>query len=175
MSRADKLFDKILLGEEVHASFSKLLQENFKINGKSMKDWRDYFYVEMPIDNLTPGICKKISGEIAKLYQEASFYYSVANAETQLLERSSDSSYREKYTAIVANWKKEQESKLPAAATLEILAKFEQDDVYSATAKIKVAKGFWKDVLDSLDTCRKLIDNATFNNNIEARLSGEHT
>lgn len=168
-TKADKLFDNLLAGETIHDSFSKLLKERFTINGKSMEEWREYFYVDTINVDLNPENCKTLAGQIANLYQEASYLKAVASAKLQMLEKTSETTYRERYTAIVEEWR-QGGGKVPAAATLEQLAKFEQDDVYSAVSIAKVAKAFWGDILNGLHECRKTVESATFNSNTEMKL-----
>jgi hypothetical protein len=167
--KAGKLFDNLIAGKEIHESFAKLLKERFTINGKTMDEWREFFHVDTISIDLNPENCRKLSGKVADLYQEASFLKAVASAKLQMLEKSSDTSYRERYTALFEKYRQEK-GKNPAAATLDTLAKFEQDDVYSAVSMAKVAKAFWTDILGGLHECRKTIETSTFNNNIEARM-----
>ena len=172
-SKADKLFDQLASGKEIHDSFGKLLKERFTINGKTMDAWREYFYVDTISIDLNPETCRKLSGQIADLFQEATFLKAAANAKLLMLEKSNDTTYRARYAAIVEEWRQEH-GKPPAAATLDTLAKFEQDDVYSAVAMAKVAKGFWSDILSGLHETRKAVENNIFNNNVELKMEATY-
>jgi hypothetical protein len=170
-TEADAVFEKLLDGQKLQSSLSSTLKTSFFINGKTMDSWRKYFQVNVPADNLNPEICRGIASKLAMLYQEASGYYAMSDAELQVMERGSESQYRNKYEAHVLEYKNAPNGKIPSAATLENLAKAGLDTLYSAISVSQIAKNFWKSVLDSLDTTRKLIENMTFNNHIEANLN----
>lgn len=172
MSKAKKLFENLTGGREIYKQFGELLKTQYTINEKTIDEWWAHFGIMEKDENLTPARCKELDAEIARLFQEASYYLSSAAAEMQLLEKSSETTYREQYTALVTE-STNKNDKIPAAATLDTLAKAGQDDVYSAVANAKTAREFWKTILVSLDTCRKLVDNATYNLNIEAKLLGK--
>jgi hypothetical protein len=172
MSRSDKLFEKIQLGETIHSSFSDRLKQNLLLYDKTIPEWWQHFGVRIETDNLNPEQCRMYGVKIANLYQEASFYYSLAIAEMHTLESSSNSNHAERIAELVANWEMEHPGiKLPAATTLENLARNDENDIYSAISIAKLNKDFWKTVLNSLDTCRKILENSTVNNGIEAKLN----
>lgn len=168
--KADELLSKLLKGKEIHDLFAANMRKQLLINGKTMEQWEDRFKIKIPTDDLTPAICRQYDYKLLELNQEASFYHAIAGAKLQMIKRGGDSTYRDKFFAIVQEYK-EKNIKLPAAATLENLAKVETDDVESAQSIAEVERDFWSDILNHLSSCRKIIENATFNSSIEAKLN----
>lgn len=158
-------------GDSLNESTEKYVRENIKIHGKTVEEWWKHFYVQILPTFLTPEKAKELDAQIARLYQEASFFHSVSSMQLQIVERGSETTYRAAYAQLIEDWKNSHDGKLPSAATLDTLAKNQQDDIYSAIIQAKIAKDLWKDILNSLDTCRKLVDNATMNSHIEYKIA----
>lgn len=169
MTQSDELFKKVDEGEEVYSSFRRRVKENLLIFDKTIPEWWEIFGVRIEEDNLTPELCRQLLAKVSNLYQEASYYYSLASSSSSALESSQSSTHTEKYAEVVSGFRKK-EQKIPAAATIEQLVKAEQDEIYSAIANSKITKDFFKTVLDSLNTVRKILDTTTMNNGIEAKL-----
>lgn len=167
--KADELYSSTQSGEEIHSSFSARVQKNLEIYNKTIDEWWQHFGIRIETDNLNPEICKQLLIKISNLYSEASYYYSLANSSSSALESSQATNHTEQYAKVISSFRDKNE-KLPAAATIEQLVKAEQNEVYSAIATSKIVKDFFKTILDSLNTIRKIIDTATINNGIEAKL-----
>lgn len=167
--KANTLVDSIMEGKEIHDKFADNMRKKFLINGKTMDEWEEQYRVTIETDNLTPAICRQYDVKLLEYNQEVAFFHAMAAAKLQLLSRGHASAYRDKFYALVQEYK-DKGGKLPAAATLENLAKVETDDVESASTIAEVEKTFWSNIMDHLTTCRKIIENATMNNNVEARL-----
>ena len=168
-AKADSLLDKLLKGKQIHDLFASNMRKHLQITGQSIDVLEARFKIKIQTDNLTPEICKMYDLKLMELNQEASFYYAIASAKQQMLKRSGESTYRDTFYAIVQEYKTA-DKKLPANATLENLARVENDDLDSAQAIAEIEKQFWKDILDHLGSMRKLIENATFNNSVEAKM-----
>lgn len=168
-SKADALLEKLLKGKEIHDLFAGNMRRHLLINNKTIDQWEDRFKIHIKTDDLTPQVCKQIDLLLMELHQEASFYFAVASAKVQMIKRGGDSTYRDRFFAITEDYRS-RGVKLPAAATLETLAKVENDDLESAQAIAEIEKGFWSDILNHLSTCRKLVENATFNSSVEAKM-----
>lgn len=165
--KAKYLLEILLRGKQVHDLFAKSMKEKLLISGRTIEEWETEFKIKVPTDNLTPAMCKQIDIKLMELNQEASFFHAVATAKLQMIKRGGESAFRDRYFALVQEYK--DKKKLPAAATLENLAKVENDDIESAQSIAEVEKGFWVNILDHLSSCRKIIENATFNSSIEAK------
>jgi len=168
-SKADALLDKLLKGKEIHDMFAANMKQHLLINGQTIEYWESHFKIKVATDNLTPQMCKTLDSMLLDLNQEAAFFFAIASAKLQMIKRGGDSTYRDRFFSIVQEHK-QAGTKLPAAATLEVLAKVEGDDLESALSIAEIEKGFWSDILDHLSTIRKLIENASFCNNTEARI-----
>jgi hypothetical protein len=166
--KADKLMEKLMIGKEIHDIFSEKMRENLLIGGYTMEYWEDYF--RLPVhSNMTTSVCKELASKLMELNQEAAFFHAAASAKLQVIKRGGESAYRDKLFALVEEYKQKNE-KRPAASMLENLAKLESDDIESAYSVAEIEKTFWSNILDYLSTCRKLVENATFNSSIEAKM-----
>ena len=160
--KAKILLSKLMSGKEVHKIFAEHMKEQLLINGKQMDFWEKHFRIEIPVDNLTPSMCKVLSMRLMNLNQEAAFFQACATAKAQIVKRGTTAAYNDKFWGIVQQYKSEGK-KLPAAATLETMAKVDNEDLDSAQTIADIENRFWKDILDHLSTCRKLIENASMN------------
>lgn len=167
--KATSLIDSLMQGKEIHDKFAENMRSKFLINNKTMDEWEEQYRIQLETDNLTPAICRQYDLKLLEYNQEVAFFHAMAAAKVQLLSRGHISAYRDKFYALVQEYQ-QKGGKLPAAATLENLAKVETDDIESASTMADVEKTFWSNILDHLTTCRKIIENATMNNNVEARL-----
>ena len=167
--KAEDLLVRLLKGKAIHDKFAVEMRQRLLINGETIDTWEKKFKITIATDDLNPAQCKQMDIMLLDRNQEAAFYHAIASAKVQMLKRGGDSAYRDKFFAIVEEWKAKG-GKLPASATLENLAKVETDDVESAGTIANIEKQFWSDILDHLTTCRKIIENATLNSNVEARL-----
>ncbi|GAG10765.1 unnamed protein product, partial [marine sediment metagenome] len=102
------------------------------------------------------------------LNQEATFHHAVASAKVQMIKRGCESQFNDKFWALTQEYK-EKGKKLPAASTLQTLATIQNDDMESAQSLASVETKFWKDILDHLATCRRLIENASLNISVELK------
>jgi hypothetical protein len=168
--KANSLITSLMQGKEIHDKFAANMRAKFLINERTMDEWEEQYRIEIETDNLTPAICRQYDVKLLQYNQEVAFFHAMAAAKVQLLSRGHVSAYRDKFYALVQEYK-DKGAKLPAAATLDNLAKVETDDVESASTIAEVEKSFWSNILDHLTTCRKIIENATMNNNVDARLA----
>jgi hypothetical protein len=160
--KAQVLLSKLMTGKQVHQIFADNMKEQLLINGKPMEHWEQHFKINIPTDNLTPSLCKELSMRLIQLNQEAAFFQAIATAKAQIIKRGTTAAYNDKFWAIVQQYKSERK-KLPAAATLETMARVDNEDLDSAQTIADIESKFWKDILDHLATCRKLIENASMN------------
>jgi hypothetical protein len=169
IAQAEELVKSFLKGKEVHDIFAAQMNEKLIINGQKLEFWREHFKIEIPYDNLNPAICRDLDLRLLKLNQEAALYFAIANARVQCMERGNTSLYRQRFNAIVQEYKSRNE-KLPANATLELMAKSENDEVDSANSLFEVEKMFWRDILDHLASIRKILENVTWNNKADVEI-----
>lgn len=171
-AKAEELLEGLLRGKEVHQIFAENMRKQLTISGKGVDFWEDKFKITIPTDNLTPALCKELAMKLMELNQEAVFYHAVAQAKSQFLRRGSEATFNNKFWTIVQEHK-QKGGKIPAAATLERLAKCDNEEYDSAQTIADVEMKFWKDILDHLSTCRKLIENASLNVSVELKSFGQ--
>lgn len=172
--QATKLLQNIKKGKEVHDIFAANFTENYLIRGKTLQNWEKHFRLTVPGDP-SPPVCKKLDMDIMKLYQEASLYHALADAHVQALKKGTETQYRIRYTAIVAEWKAlNPDKRAPSAATLDTLTRAETDDIDSALANAELQKSFFKNMMDYLNMCRRLLENATINSGIQVKMDINH-
>lgn len=170
--RAKLLVDKLLKGKEIHDAFVDIMREEILINGKSMSHWENRFRLDISSNELDPSICKDIDMQLIKLNQEASFYLAFAESKVEAIESGGEQAFRDKFVSIVETIKQENpKARLPSKDTLEYLARAKNSDLLAAHSVAKMELRFWKNILSDLDKCRKIVENATWNNKNEFDMS----
>lgn len=167
--RADDMIDSLRKGKNIHDIFAEQVRTRILIQGKTMEQWREHFKVKVP-DNPDIQACKEINVRLIGLHEEASFLKAMSDASYTLSKKSYDTKYRDKFASLVAEYK-EGGKKLPAKDTLEVLASHDIDDIDGSLSYASMASSFWKQILEDLNYKRRVIENATINNSVEAKLS----
>jgi Zn-dependent oligopeptidase len=166
--QAEILMSSLLKGKEVYEQFGIIMRNTISISGQPIEHWEKRFKIKVPMDNLSPAMCKQLDMEIMDLNQEAAFYHAISSTRHQSIKRGQDANYIDCYAAIVTDFKNKG-MKIPAAATLETMARMNNDGMESAGTLADVETKFWKNILDHLATCRKIIENATINISVELK------
>jgi hypothetical protein len=167
-AKAEALLKRLIKGKEVHDVFVSSMRTQLLVSGQPIEHWEGIFKIVVPSDNLTPQLCKELDMKLLELSQEAAFYHAAAISWAQFIKRGSDAGYHERFYAIVQEYRDEGK-KLPAAQTLETLAKIENMDTESAQVLAEITTKYWKNILDHLSTCRKIIENASLNISVEMK------
>ena len=169
---AADIIQQLRKGKKVHDQFAKQFRSQYLIAGKVISDWQEHFKIELPPD-LNPQLAQSVDARLMELHQEATFLRAEAEARFTAYKSAKDGKYREKYAALVAEYK-ESGQKLPAKDTLEAL---ETDSISSMTSGLTHAEmemNFWKNILDDLRNSRRLLESATITMATEAKaLSNE--
>jgi len=173
-SKADQMIKRLAGGGEVYNLMKGEFESNFLINGQAISVWIEKFRVTLPMDNLTPGIIQELSMKVMELHQEATFHHAAAQSVSQFIKRGSQLSYYHRFNELTEEYKKKQ-MKLPAAATLEVMAKAGTEDEESAEFRAELAARFWKLILEHLSTCRKILETASFSVNNELKLEHQNS
>lgn len=169
---ADLLLNNLRKGKETHDIFAQNFRRLYTIAGATVEVHEQKFKISVP-ENPDPATCKMLDMHIMGLHQEAAFYHAVSAAQSQALKKGSDTEYRARYTGLVAEYE-QNGKKLPARGTLEDLVRAETDDIESAVANADIHREFWKSIMDHLNMCRRLLENATINSGIEAKMTANH-
>ncbi len=167
---ADGMLGELRKGKAIHDVFADAVATRILIGNKSMTQWVEHFKVKIP-ENPDTAMCKQLDMKLMELHQEASFMKAMAEAAHTLGRKSKDSKYREKFIALVNEYKTT-EKKLPAKETLETIAMAELDDIDSGLSYAEMIVKFWKDMIEDLNFKRKIIETATINNSVEMKAFG---
>lgn len=151
---------KLLKAVTAYKAFGEEIRRVLPISGKSMDYWKEKFWIDVPHDNLTPAICRELDMEIMSLHQEATFFHAIAAAKAQWCKKTSESTFNDKFWAIIQEHK-EKGGRIPGQETLKTLASIGNEDLDSAKTIADIETKFWKDILEHLALCRRLVDNAS--------------
>jgi len=158
-AQGEKLLATMQNGKEVLAYFDEKLKKDLLIAGHPMQHWKDEFHVHVQPDNMTPSLCKETDMKILQFNQEVAFFHNVAFARREMIKHGNEAVYMKRFQELVREYK-ESQKKLPAAATLETLARADQLDVESAQAIAEIEVVFWKNMLNSLGRSQRLVNDA---------------
>jgi hypothetical protein len=164
---AQKMVDRLRKSKKVFDFFTDKIREQYCITGKSIEEWRVHFKVPVPPD-LSPATARQLDIKIMDLYQEASFYKAVADIKMAAATGTTNTAYRERFNTLVQQYKIDN-LKLPAQATLQTLTEGQIAEEKDSLIHIDAEVSFWKNILQSLQESRKLIENATLNMSVEAK------
>lgn len=171
-TKAEELLESIKKHKNIYDQFAISFRTRYLIAGKTIEQWETEFKIAVPED-LNPQQCKEFDIRLMGMHQEVTFFRAAARAILQALTKGSQTQFRGKFSALVAEYKQKNE-KLPAAATLESLARVDLDDVDGAIMAANIAMGFWEDITKHLDFCRKLVESIAMSNGIQAKMDGHH-
>jgi len=145
---------------------SKVLSDNLLVSGQKTEAWEAKFKIYIPADALNPQLCCEFQMKILQLHQEAMFYYNAAQARSQYLAHNNKDEYHHKIKELVDQYKLEGK-RLPSAITLEYLANLENMDAEYIAVAAQMEEKYWKSIIDHLSTCRKIVENVSFNISVE--------
>ena len=155
-------------GGEVYEELRKIISEEDTIAGRTPIEWKEYFSIHLT-ESPGPMECIQADVKLMGLHHEATFYHNIAKLCLDTVLISSDTRFRQKFQMLYDQYK-ESTVRMPAASTLENLAKQEtlQLDKLSSNAHRELE--FWKKILTDLDMKRRLIENASTNNGIQVKM-----
>lgn len=140
--------------------FNKSIDSSFKIKGGdknlSIKEWRRYFYIKVPIDVSFQGLIDT-SVSLMRKYQEACNYRDQSLAQLSVFEQIKD----EKYHSAFQEARRENERKFNkplAAESCKTAAKLAIQELEDPLVYQKAIKDFWDKTCSMLIEVRKLIE-----------------
>lgn len=164
---AADLISQLRKSKKLHDQFAQQFKTQYRIGGKLTSEWKQHFRVKLPPDMNTQ-TCQTADARLVELHQEASFLKAEAEARLSAYQSANDEKYRAKYAGLVAEYK-EKGQKLPAKDTLAALAEHSMNDIKNALVHAEIELAFWKEILNDLGNCRKIIENVTINLSVEAK------
>lgn len=170
--KSQDIINQLRKSKKLYDDFTNQFYTQYKISGKLINEWKYYFKITVPPD-INTATAKQLASRLSELHQEASFMKSAAEARLQACKANSSNVYREEYARLVAEYRSKGE-KLPAKDTLVALAEKAVGALQDMTVHIEIELSFWKEILNDLANVRKLIDIATINLGIEAKVLAQH-
>ena len=82
--RAEELIAYLNHDKIINDLFADSFEKQYLIYGKSPKEWRRYFKVNIP-ESPDTAQCKSLAAQIASLTQESNFYFAAAEAQLEAL------------------------------------------------------------------------------------------
>lgn len=163
----EEIIASLRKGKKLHDHFAEQFRNKYLVAGKLMKEWKEHFLISIPPD-LNPQTCQQLDLRIIEMNQEASFLKAEADARLTAAKGAGTDRYREKMTALVAQYR-EEGKKLPASATLSALADDSISNIKNTIVHAEIELNFWKDILTNIASARKSLKNITINLGIEAK------
>jgi len=156
-SAANELIKKLKAGKNLMELISKTLDSSYLIDGKSMVQWRDYFNIKLPkTDNLTPENLASVNAKLCDAINESGFWHSRAILIEQSIRSGAQEKFDDAFATLVASYSGA--SKLPAEKTLRTLSEANGDGLKSAISTATTRTKFWRSIVDTLDSQRKVLE-----------------
>ena len=166
--KAEEAYNVARQDADTYAIFSDLIKRQELISGKTISEWKELFSIDIP-ESPDPQLCKEIDMKLMALHHEATFHFNLARMCLDAATMSSEATFRKKFSTLVQE-SKIGKGKVPAAATLETLARADQESIERLRESAKRDVSFWKTIMADLDMQRKLVNDATMNNGIQVKL-----
>lgn len=169
--KIQEIINKLVEGRQLFESAVGKLDP--VVSGQPMSHWIERFKLKIQTEQLSPGTLKDLSMKIMDLHQEATFMAALADAKRQYLHHGNEMAYHSQYMGIYESFESTGKKK-PAASTLESMAKVSNENVDIAMMHADIETKFWKNILEHLAMCRRLVENASMNISVELKaLSNE--
>jgi signal recognition particle GTPase len=171
--QVNSIVERIAKGKQAY----DLLLDTIKIeiDGHTIEHWKEKFWFKIPTSNITPAILRDLDMKLMELLQEVSFHSALADARKQMSQHGRDTAFNTKYAELYKAAQEENSKRAPAAMTLDSLARDFNEDLEGAIVHADIATKFWKNILEHLSNCRRLLENASMNLSVELKaLNNEH-
>jgi hypothetical protein len=168
MESIEKITNKLKSTQEFCGVVKDHLKDNFLVEGKTMKQWKKYFKIDIPDDISFPTVVN-ISQEIWMKYQRAAFFRDSQQVQLAIMEQSKS----DKYNIVYNNLRSDTQLKTGkplAAESCRIAATLEVKDLDNAIANQKVIHTFWVKTCDTLTELRKLLEVMSYALSGDARI-----
>ena len=137
-------------------SVNSYLQENFLIEGKTMKEWKIYFNIKIPEEINFP-ILIQLGQKIWQLYQRAAYFRDTQQVQLAIMEQSKADKFNTVYNNIRAETQS-QTGKPLAAESCKVAATLEVKDLDNAINNQQIIHTFWVKTCTTLTELRKLLE-----------------
>lgn len=169
----DALVSSITEGKVIFDSFRGRMVEEYKLEGKSLAEWQEFFHIMIPPD-LDPPRCKELDLRLLQLYEEATRYKVIADTVFTALTEGRANDHQLRMEALLADYRVRNKKDPPASMLDKFKMLAENTTLRSTVANARIAKEFFASILEYLTNCRKVIENATIANGTLAKLSVQY-
>ena len=166
-NKAIDALNKFRNSKKAYSEFSKTFDNNYLIIGKTLKEWKEYFNINIPPD-AGPVRLQEIGARLSGLYHEASLLKAGSEIKARILKSNSEAIIREKLALLITEHK-EKGWKIPARDILNSLAQESAEDEFDTCIHSEIAVMFWKTIIDDLKYSKSIIENATTNIAVESK------
>ena len=156
MQSVETLAKRLEETQEFCSSVEEHLEENFLIEGKTMKAWKKYFLIAIQ-DNLDFQAVIDLAQEIWIKYQQAAHFRDSQQVQLAIMEQTKSDKYNTEYNHVRSKTQEETGKPL-AAESCKIAATLAVKDLDSAISNQKVVHTFWVKTCDTLVEMRKLLE-----------------
>lgn len=157
------------LSDYIDGHFSLPGEDKTKFN---LKQWKDFFRIEIP-EEITFPILISLSGEVARKYQQASYFRDKQQIQLAILEQSRSDKYNLAYNQTRRD--SEEKFKKPLAAeSCKIAAILAVNELDEALKNQRVIKDFWDGTCKTLTEVRKILETIGFALSGDARIQREY-
>lgn len=173
--KALEIFQEAKQDTDLYSFFRERIITDEKISGRTLPEWKEHFRIEAP-EAPDPQMCISIDMKIMSLHHEATFYCSLAKLILDSADDTGEVKFRSEYQNLYNKFQADESKRMPGAPILETLARATTSDFSKLASNAKRELEFWKRILADLDMKRRLIENATINNGILAKMEAKmHT
>jgi len=152
---ASELLKHLKGGKQLMEIITKELDEKYLVDGKTMKDWRDYFNVKLP-EEIDPESLGSANAKLNNGINEAGFFHAHAIMIEQAIRNGAGNKFDDAFCTLVESYRSAGK-KLPANATLQKMAEGEDTEVKSAITTAAARTKFWKSIVDTLHEQRRVV------------------
>jgi hypothetical protein len=168
---ASKLKEEYKQVQKAYLEQRKLLDDDMVVSGKTVKQWKEELWIIVPIDALNPQLCMETNLAIMKAESIAFYEHAKAVMRAQILDKQASSAYYRAVDHIVTDFKGS-DKRIPGAATLETMAEVASEVYKKVAIEGDNELKFWKNILDHLQFCKKIMEQAGFNIHSEIKSEG---
>lgn len=156
MEKVEEIAASVEEAHQFNRELGEFLYKNFVINDRTIPAWKRHFHVEIP-EEINFSLLIKKGAEVARKYQEATFFRERQMVQLAILEQTKTNKYHTAYnTAREAH--QEKFGKNLAADSCKVVASLAIKDIEEAIANQKVVSDFWNKTCASLIEMRKHLE-----------------
>lgn len=172
IEEAREIFLELSALDETYDAFREIVRQEEKIAGKTIDEWNEYFTLNFPqVPDMAS--CKEADVRLAQLHHDATFWFNLTKLCADNLTSASDDKFQIEFRRLYTQAKQEAEAtnkRMPGADILNNLANASSSQRKRLSERASRDLEFWKKIIADLEFQRKAVNDATWNNGIEAKL-----